>query len=140
MTNGSYGGGIGLLVLTDRRLFFVRDGWIRKVNEDFPIDKISSVQWDGGLTQGKITIFAHANKSVIEAVHKEDGKAMVDVVRERLTARGGPGDAGDAVTTSAPDPQSQAMEQLRQLGELRDSGVLTPDEFEAKKAELLKRV
>ena len=40
--------------------------------------------------------------------------------------------------TSGPSPD--ALEQLRKLGELRDSGVLTQSEFEAKKAELLKRV
>jgi hypothetical protein len=32
------------------------------------------------------------------------------------------------------------FEQLRQLGELRDAGIITGDEFEAKKADLLKRV
>jgi hypothetical protein len=29
---------------------------------------------------------------------------------------------------------------LKQLGELRDAGVVTPEEFEAKKAEILSRV
>lgn len=32
------------------------------------------------------------------------------------------------------------MEQIKQLGSLRDAGVLTPEEFETKKAELLKRI
>lgn len=32
------------------------------------------------------------------------------------------------------------MEQIKQLGGLRDAGVLTPEEFESKKAELLKRI
>jgi hypothetical protein len=32
------------------------------------------------------------------------------------------------------------MEQIKQLGGLRDAGVLTPEEFETKKAELLKRI
>ncbi len=31
-------------------------------------------------------------------------------------------------------------DQIRKLGELRDSGLLTAEEFETKKAELLKRV
>lgn len=35
---------------------------------------------------------------------------------------------------------SAIMEQIKQLGSLRDAGVLTPEEFEAKKAELLKRI
>lgn len=35
---------------------------------------------------------------------------------------------------------SAIMEQIKQLGGLRDAGVLTPEEFETKKAELLKRI
>lgn len=49
--------------------------------------------------------------------------------------------------TPAPAPAASAggdaaaiMEQIKQLGGLRDAGVLTPEEFEAKKAELLKRI
>lgn len=48
--------------------------------------------------------------------------------------------------TPAPQPASAGgnsaaiMEQIKQLGGLRDAGVLTPEEFEAKKAELLKRI
>lgn len=37
---------------------------------------------------------------------------------------------------SAPDP----FEQLRKLGELRDAGILTPEEFEAKKEQILNRM
>jgi len=39
-------------------------------------------------------------------------------------------------TRSEPD----AVEQLKKLGELRDTGLLTIEEFDAKKAELLKRI
>jgi hypothetical protein len=35
---------------------------------------------------------------------------------------------------------ADVLEQLRKLGELRDAGVLRPEEFEAKKAELLERL
>jgi hypothetical protein len=44
--------------------------------------------------------------------------------------------AQPAATPPAPDP----IEQLRKLGELRDLGVVTPAEFDAKKAELLARL
>jgi hypothetical protein len=43
------------------------------------------------------------------------------------------GDARDALP-------SDAIEQLRQLGELRDSGVITLEQFEAKREELLRRI
>ena len=38
--------------------------------------------------------------------------------------------------SAAADP----LEQLHKLGELRDAGLVTDEEFEAKKAELLRRV
>jgi hypothetical protein len=36
--------------------------------------------------------------------------------------------------------ESDPVEQLRKLGDLRDAGVLSDDEFEGKKAELLRRI
>jgi hypothetical protein len=43
-------------------------------------------------------------------------------------------------TGGVPPPQTDVMDQLRKLGELRDAGVLTPEEFAAKKAQLLDRL
>jgi len=37
-------------------------------------------------------------------------------------------------------PQAPATQQLKELGELRSAGVLTDEEFEAKKAALLERI
>ncbi|MCK6081295.1 SHOCT domain-containing protein [Microbacterium sp. EYE_5] len=39
-----------------------------------------------------------------------------------------------------PAQPNDALETLRKLGELRDAGVVTPAEFELKKAELLARL
>lgn len=41
---------------------------------------------------------------------------------------------------SASPPSVDPITQLKQLGELRDAGVLTPAEFESKKAEILGRI
>jgi Short C-terminal domain len=40
-------------------------------------------------------------------------------------------------TLTAETPAASLVDQLRQLGELRDSGVLTEEEFSAQKAKLL---
>ncbi|UYN83496.1 MAG: SHOCT domain-containing protein [Microcella sp.] len=50
--------------------------------------------------------------------------------------------AAPAAAAPAPEPaaasdMSATLEQLKQLGELRDAGILTPEEFEAKKAVIL---
>jgi hypothetical protein len=49
---------------------------------------------------------------------------------------------GSEAARSAPDPAEQLdpIEQIARLGELRDKGLLSPGEFEAKKQELMKRI
>lgn len=139
MTTGTYGKGTGLVVLTDRRLLFVQDGMVSKTTEDFPIDKVSSVQWTSGLMLGQIIIFASGSKSEIKNLNKDDGKEIVDRIRHRLSApaqRAPTTDSASAPSPAFPDP----IEQLKKLAELRDAGVVTDAEFEAKKVELLGRL
>lgn len=140
MTTGTYGKGTGLVVLTDRRLLFVQDGVMSKTTEDFPMDKVSSVQWTSGMLTGDIVIFASGNKSEIKTVNKDDGKEIVDLIRHRLSAP--PQSPPAAPQAAAPPPAAAAdpIEQLKRLGELRDAGIVTDAEFEAKKAELLSRM
>jgi hypothetical protein len=60
-------------------------------------------------------------------------------VQRRQQSRWAEQDYGQA-QTAAPDPApggGDTIAQLKELGELRDSGVLTEEEFEAQKAKLL---
>jgi hypothetical protein len=104
-------------------------------SEDFPIEKVSSVSWSAGMLLGTITVFASGNKAEIKSVNKDDGKEIVDKLRHRLTAPAVAAPQGSE-GSATPDP----MDQLKKLGGLRDAGVLTEQEFEAKKAELLGRM
>jgi hypothetical protein len=141
MAAGRYGGGTGLVVLTDRRLLFVMDGVMRQTIEDFPLDKVSSVQWSSGMALGTLTIFASGNKADIDQMNKKDGKQIADTVRARLAAPK-PQPFAPPVNQAPPQPAAgpDVYEQLRKLGELRDLGVVTPEEFEHKKRELLARI
>jgi hypothetical protein len=56
-----------------------------------------------------------------------------------MIGRGALGSAAP-VAALAEEPSADGLEQLRRLGELRSSGVLTDAEFEAKKADLLGRI
>lgn len=136
MVGGRYGGGTGLLVLTDRRLLFVKHGRMKQTLEDFPLDKVSSVQWSSGLALGKLTIFASGNKAEVDQLQKKDGKDLADHVREVIAVGSASSDQISTPATSSSGPASVADE-LRKLGELRDAGVLTEDEFATQKARLL---
>jgi Short C-terminal domain len=63
-------------------------------------------------------------------------QAEVDAVREHvenyITAR--------HATPARASAQPDIADQIRKLAELRDAGILTSEEFEAKKADLLERL
>jgi hypothetical protein len=145
IATGSLGGKRGLLVFTDRRLIFLFHGLMSQQNEDFPLDSVTSISVKAGLANATITVYSGGAKHEISNVWKDDAKAITDEIRNHIATRGreqrpaGPstGAPPDAV---APQPQPDVLVQLKQLGELRDAGVLTNEEFEAKKAELLTRL
>jgi hypothetical protein len=125
----------GIVVLTDQRLLYVQEGPLFKHSEDFPLDKITSVQWSSGPFFGKLTISASGSQGVIDNLEKQDGMAICDAVRARLTEPRQASTDGDR-STAGPD----VLDQLARLGELHSAGVLTDAEFTAKKAELLRRI
>ena len=48
--------------------------------------------------------------------------------------------AAGTAAAAPPPPSPDAVDLLHKLGDLRDAGVLTEDEFAAKKTELLRRI
>lgn len=137
MTSGYYGKGIGLVVLTDRRLLFVQHGIMSQTTEDFPMSKISSVRWESGMMIGKITIFASGNKSKITNVNKDDGKEIVAKIRHELSV---PRETTPPAPAVSPPAAADPIEQLQRLSELHAAGVLTPEEFHATKTDILSRM
>jgi hypothetical protein len=145
MVKGALNGKMGLLVFTDRRLIFLFHGWISQRNEDFPLDTIGSISVKAGMSMATITVYSSGAKHEISAVFKDDAKVITDEIRNRIATRGqvnappSPAPAAPSEMASAA-PQVDVLAQLKQLGELRDAGVLTDEEFEGKKAELLGRL
>ncbi|MFF4774259.1 SHOCT domain-containing protein [Microtetraspora fusca] len=137
MAAGTFGPGTGLVVLTGRRLLFVKDGLVAKVAEDFMVGKISTVQWKPGSSHGTLTVTSSGDKAEIENIHNDDGARIADAIRHHLSARSA---ASPAPAEAPVAGEDDVFEALRKLGELRDKGVITDAEFEAKKAELLARI
>jgi hypothetical protein len=141
LASGQYGPGTGIVALTDRRLLFVKDGMMSKSTEDFPLEKIASVQWSSGMIFGTLIVFASGNKAEIKQMDKKDGKQIADALRDRISPGQTP--ATPAVPVSPPSASAGGQDvyaQLEQLAQLRERGVITDTEFEAKKVELLSRI
>lgn len=130
MAQGRYEGKQGLVVATDSRVMFVESGMMRQRLEDFPYERISTIQSQTGMAFGKLVIHASGNKAVIDQIApKALSDTLASDVRERLGEK-------PAATAAADGP----AERLRKLAELRDAGVISEDEFAVKKAKLLDEI
>jgi hypothetical protein len=136
---GSYSGKQGLVILTGRRLFFFEKSWGAQTVEEFPIKSISSVSVDAKRRGEKLKIHASGNIAEIESMGHGQGDELARQVRKLVEAQSAPPPA-PAPSSPAAEAPSDPIEQLKRLAELRDAGVLTEEEFNRKKTQLLGQV
>lgn len=135
IVQGAYSGKMGVLIATQFRLIFIDKGFLFGVKvEDFPYDKITSIQYETGIIQGKIIIMASGNKALIDNVVKSRVQNFSDNVRKRILE----------LSNAKNQPQQVVInqgldiaDQLSKLADLKQKGILTEDEFEAQKKKLL---
>lgn len=129
---GEYSGGQGILVATDRRLLFIFQGIMKQIVEDFAYDKISSIEYNGGLMLGGIKVYVSNQKAEIKNLQKPEAKRIVDDVRGWMNQ---PAPA----TNNTPAPVS-AHDELLKLKQLHDAGIIDDATYEAKKAPLIAKL
>lgn len=82
---GIYNKRHGILVSTNKRLIFIHKKLIGGITvEDFPLSKISSIQYNIGLIYGDVKIFASGNTATIEHVNKSNTKTFCEQVKQKI--------------------------------------------------------
>jgi len=135
---GTYNNGSGILVATNKRLVFVDKGLMSLKVEDFPYDKITSIQYSTGMLMGGIDVYASGNKAEIKNVTKDQVKPFAEYVRARITGTSSHASVpmSQQIETQADDP----VKKLKQIKDMLDAGLIDQTEYDAKKKELLLRM
>lgn len=134
-------------VVTSSRVIF-RTGVLSKHGVEIPMDRVANINfnqsiWERVIGAGDLEIESAGKDGQSkfddvwhpDAVQQEIYRAMEGHARTRASYGAG------APAAAPPSAQSASLpEQLQQLADLRDRGVLTTAEFEAKKAQLLERM
>lgn len=134
--------------LTADYLYF-ESGIVRNEVHEIATAQITDASLKQSMTQrarGLADIMVYVNRGrgreakSIEAVR--NGRHAVEIINQTATLARARVDtrAHAPVAVPAPAVAPDVIAQLRQLGELRDLGVVTGAEFEAKKAEMLARL
>ena len=128
---GVYKNGFGLLIVTQKRLIFIDKGLIYGlVVEDFPLKKITSIQYETGLLTGKIKINTSNNSATIDQTDKESAKSFCSFARIEI----------DKAESNNEPKQIDVFEKLEKLSKLKDAGILSDAEFLEQKTKLLGQV
>jgi len=123
----------GVFIATDRRLVFFGKKMFGFDLESFPYSSISSIEFSKGFMGHTISFFASGNNVKMKWIKTDNIAAFVGHIRSNMGKKENSG----ALSSAQPiDP----IEQIRKLAELKDSGLITEQEFTSKKQEMLSRM
>lgn len=118
-------------VATDRRVIFFDAGFLSTEVAELPYSSIETISYSTGMAMGGLKITGRGATSLQMEMVKPMGQAKVfaDAVRKHLNT-------GQAAGTTVVQTAS-AMDELEKAAALYERGLLTQEEFAAKKAQLL---
>lgn len=124
----------GSLIVTNERVVFYRKGFFGEVLETIPLKNITSIERKSSLGHRTLKIYTSHDSLSFKTFNKDGEVKLIEAIESN---RG-------TLTLHAHNSQQEhaetPLDQLKKLGELKDSGVITEDEFSAKKTELLNRI
>ena len=121
----------GVLLVTSKRILHCAKVLFNTKVEQISLENINNFETKGGLIFSVLRIQSMTNVMEID-VPKWETDRVSRIISEAIEK-----------TKSSKTPQNKdddVIEKLKQLGELRNSGVLTDEDFSKKKAELLSRI
>ena len=119
--------GVGVVGVTDRRLLLV--SWVLGAVKaiDIPLDQITSTTPKAGVLQGKLKVTAARRTVRIKAIMNGPMRKIADEIGQAIAARSTPGGGST----------SSAADELAKYGQLLKDRLISKEEFERKKNELM---
>lgn len=122
----------GIFLATNKRIIFFAIKLTGYDMEVFPYSTISSIEMGKGIMGHKITFFASGNKATMKWIKEGNVQEFINEVKSRI---------GKKEETEPPkEIELDIPSQIKKLAELKDQGILSEEEFESKKKELLAKL
>lgn len=120
----------GVLALTTHCLYYHGALLQHSVRETLLLENVDSIQHSSGLLVGTVTATAPSTTLTVSAMNKVLAAQFVEEARSQIKAR-------QTALIDEPSSVPSLADELAKLAALRDSGVLTEDEFQEQKRRLL---
>ena len=130
--------------MTDRRILMAQVDMFGPSVKSINVENINDITLSSRVSRSYIcidtykdTVLLNASSDIATNIYK-CAHAAWDIIREnQKNAAAAPAEPAPAPAEPAPAPAAIPVEQLKALKELLDAGILTQDEFDRKKKELL---
>lgn len=116
----------GILIATNKRLVFYAKKLMGYELEDFPLSNISSIESGKNMMGYNISFFASGNKVKLKWISGGEIKKFVEYVRSEIGKE-----------SSFNNSKESIPDQIEKLSKLKDQRILTEEEFQTKKEDLL---
>lgn len=145
LTSGAFRGSIWLVVATNWRVLFLDKGLLGGLKQlDLPLQQIQGVASNIGWTTGDVSIATGGVAWSIQNTEKKSTRHFTDTLNQLVQqAQGAPRRPPPVPVHASSEPDtsrlatSDPLAQLERLAQLKQSGMLTEQEFAAAKARLL---
>ena len=134
LATGRYASHDGLLVATNKRAIFIHKGLFSLTVEDFPYDRISSIEYHEGLFAGDMSIHLAGYKARVGHMRKGQARSFAEHLRRNIST---PPQLQLGSIFVEPISSEEKLTAMERLAYLKDQGVLSEEEFEAEKQRTL---
>lgn len=123
------------LLIFEDRVEMHDPGFLKTEVKTVRYPQIAGVRIEGRVLRGDVIIESTGGDKIsVPKLPRGEAQAARDLIQQKMAER----DAPSPVASEA--ARSYVADQIRKLADLREAGILTEEEFESKKAELLKRL
>lgn len=127
----------GQFIVTDKRACFYRKGLLGEVFETIPLTKVTSVETLSRMGYRVLRLHTSHDELAFKTFESKElfdkAYCKIEELRERKSSELPASTAESTTVESIP-------EQIKKIAELYASGILTEDEFQTKKSQLLDRM
>jgi Short C-terminal domain/Bacterial PH domain len=131
-----------VFAVTDQRILTTK-GIVSKTERSLPLSYVQDASINGTFGAGNVAVSTagtHNQLDKIGPLKSEEARRFVDAILAHARGHSRAAEPSSASEAAEVAPEDDAYAKLQKLSELHDSGVLSDEEFESKKAELLGRL
>lgn len=136
-THDKIGGLMGILVITNLRVLYYygpnKDNWTL---DQIPVDTIESIEFSRSYTSSYLSVYGKSSIFHLNSDRHVLMEKARDLINQMIYDKSQNSESSES-ESSVSDDMAQAAEALKSLKELLDSGIITQEEFDAKKKQLL---